>query len=68
MEETASFLSPPTENNEDTVEENKMGGDTKDFKEKKEDVKGDNKDGDDDDMAPQVVLDENGDVVINEQR
>ena len=36
---------------------------SKDFKEKKEE-----KGGDADDMAPQVMLDENGDVVINEQR
>ena len=32
-------------------------------------MKGDNQEEEeDDDMAPQVMLDENGDVVINEQR
>lgn len=41
-------------------------GDSKDFKEKKEDLKDDHED--EDDMAPQVMLDENGDVVINESR
>lgn len=31
-------------------------------------MKGDNQEEEEDDMAPQVMLDENGDVVINEQR